>query len=192
VRERLIAALTKVAAERGYEDSTIDQVVAQAGLDREAFDIHFADRNHCMLAAYEAFVSRLMAHIGAACKAEQDWPASVRASIGAGLEFFAELAGPSRVFMVETMGAGPAAIERRFATVELLAVPLRRGRELYPAAAALPAATEQTLVAGIVLLASVHLLAEDVAALSRLKPDVVELALTPYVGVREARRVAGL
>jgi len=191
VRERLIAAFTRTVAERGYETVTVERVVSQAGLTVEDFHRHFSDRDQCLLAAYDDFVVRLMTHVEAACKGEDDWVDSIKAAIGAGLGFFGELASTSRFFMVEAMGSGPAAIERRFATIDLLAEPLRRGRELYPAAAALPAATEQTLVAGIVLLVSVHLLAEDLDALSRLEPDVVELVLTPYLGRREAQRVSG-
>jgi AcrR family transcriptional regulator len=40
-RAQLIEALIEVAAERGYMDTSIEMVVARAGLDRPAFDRHF-------------------------------------------------------------------------------------------------------------------------------------------------------
>jgi len=182
--------MTRSAAERGYANTTVDQVASYAGVSRETFFRYFSGTDQCLVAAYDSFFERLMSHIEAACAPGDPWPIQVKTGIGASLTFFAEVASTGRVFAVEAMSAGPAAIERRFASVDRVAELLRRGREYNPAAADLPAATERTLVAGIALLISVHLLAEEAYLLPSKESELTELVLTPYLGSREAKRIA--
>ena len=54
----------------------------------------------------------------------------------------------------------------------------------------MPDPTERTLVAGVVMIASIQLLAEEADRLPRLAPEAVEMVLTPYVGARRARSLA--
>jgi AcrR family transcriptional regulator len=190
-RTRLINAITRAAAERGYTNTTVEQVANYAGVSRETFFDHFASTDQCLVAAYDSFFDRLMAHIDAACDSREPWPLQVKSGIAATLGFFTEVASTGRVFAVEAMSAGPAAIERRFASIDRLADLLRPGRDYSPAATALPAATERTLVAGVGLVISVHLLAEEARLLPAREPELTELVLTPYVGSREAKRIAG-
>ena len=49
---------------------------------------------------------------------------------------------------------------------------------------------ERTLVAGVVMTVSIHLLDEDASRLPELGSETVEMVLTPYVGTRRARRIA--
>jgi AcrR family transcriptional regulator len=190
-RTRLINAITRAAAERGYSNTTVDQVAAYAGVSSETFFAHFSGTDQCLVAAYDNFFERLMLHIEAVCDSREPWPLQVKAGMGAALGFFSEVANTARVFAVEAMSAGPAAIERRFASIDRLAALLRPGRDYNPAATALPAATERTLVAGVGLVISVHLLAEEGRLLPAKEPELTELVLTPYVGGREAKRIAG-
>jgi AcrR family transcriptional regulator len=189
-RARLIDAITRTAAERGYADTTVDQIAAYAGVSQETFFRHFTGTDQCLLAAYDSFFERLVGHIEAACDVREPWPLQVKAAIGASLGFFAEVPNTARVFMVEAMSAGPAASERRFASIDRLARKLRHGREFNPAAGSLPDATERTLVAGVGLTISVHLLAEEGVLLPTLEAELTELVLTPYLGSREAKRIA--
>jgi AcrR family transcriptional regulator len=190
-RTRLISAMTRTATERGYANTTVDQVAAYAGVTRETFFRHFTGTDQCLVAAYDSFFERLMSHIEAACDSRDPWPIQVRAGVGATLGFFAEVSSTGRVFLIEAMGAGPAAVERHFASIDRLARKLGRGREFNLAAEALPDATERTLVAGIGLVISAHLLAEEGSLLPAKEAELTELVLTPYLGGREAKRIAG-
>jgi AcrR family transcriptional regulator len=156
----------------------------------QTFYRHFPDTDQCLLAAYDRFFERLMTHIEAARDDRDPWPVQVKAAIGAALGFFAEVAGAGRVFAVEGLSIGPAALERCFASVESLAELLRRGRDYNQAAASLPAATEQILVAGVALVISRHLLAEEGALLPSKEPEMAEAVLTPFLGGNEAKRIA--
>lgn len=53
-RERLFAAMVATVAERGYEATTVADLVELSGVSRSAFYRHFADKQECFIAAIEA------------------------------------------------------------------------------------------------------------------------------------------
>jgi len=53
-RERLFAAMVATVAARGYEATTVADLVELSGVSRSAFYRHFADKQECFLAAIEA------------------------------------------------------------------------------------------------------------------------------------------
>jgi AcrR family transcriptional regulator len=189
-RERLIAAVAKAVAEQGYVDLTVDQIVRHAGLPRAAFEAHFESKEQSLVAAQDAFLERLWLDAVAACDGTGEWPMKVREALGAVLASLGEASTLARVFAVEAAAASLAAAERQFAALDRYAKLLRDGRHHYPDAASLPEATERALVGGIASIVSSHLLMEDLQANPALQTDLVELVLSPYLGIGEARRVA--
>src|SRR3989442_12855138 len=59
-RTRLMAAFTELLAERGYAAVTIGELASRAGVSRAAFYEHFADKQACLLAAYDHFAARVV------------------------------------------------------------------------------------------------------------------------------------
>lgn len=55
-RERLFAAMVATVAEKGYEATTVADLVELSGVSRSAFYRHFRDKQECFLAAIEALV----------------------------------------------------------------------------------------------------------------------------------------
>ena len=51
-RERLVEAMTVVAARHGYAEASVARVVKQAGMSRATFYDHFENRDDCFLAAF--------------------------------------------------------------------------------------------------------------------------------------------
>lgn len=189
-RKRLIDAFTKVAAERGYGQTTIADVVTVAGVPRSAFYAHFSNKRQCLSAAHEEFFDRLLWEVASAIDHELDWSMRVRAGVWAVLEFVDETATRSRFFAVEVLAAGPLALERHSAVVEQVAPMLREGRDHFPGAADLPERTEAMLISGGAYLLCNTLLAEERLQVSLLAAELVEMLLSPYIGRDEARRLA--
>lgn len=189
-RERLVAAISKAAAEHGYADLTVDRVISYADVSHEIFELHFKSKEQGLMAAQEAFFERLWLEAVQACDESEEWPLKVRAGLEAILASLVEGSALARVFAVEACAASLAVAERQFTTLEDFARLLRKGRADYPAAASLPDATERVLVGGIASIVCGHLLDENPQAIARLETQLVELLLIPYVGVEEARRIA--
>jgi AcrR family transcriptional regulator len=189
-RKRLIDAFTKVAAERGYGETTIADIVTEAGVPRSAFYAHFSNKRQCLSAAHDEFFGRLLWEAASAVDDGLDWPMRVRAAVGAVLEFVDETASRSRFFAIEVLAAGPLALERHTATIERVVPMLREGREHFPAAADLPELTEPMLIGGAAYLLCNTLLVEERLRVSLLATELVEMLLAPYMGRGEARRIA--
>lgn len=181
-RERLVDAFTKVAAERGYAATSVEDVAAEAGLPPATFDAHFRDMRQCLLAAYDHFYDCLITEVEDAMDLGAPWRSQVEAGVRAALGFVFESAGVARLFAVEALAVGPPAIERYTVAIERIVALLRLGRGRSAEAAALPPLTEAVLVAGTVSLVSAALLAEEEASLPELESQLVDVLLLPYRG----------
>jgi AcrR family transcriptional regulator len=113
-RTRLLEAVGRTVAEKGYAAATIDDIVRGAGVSKKTFYEHFADKLDCFLGAYEAASDDLFEHVRVAQEgANADWLARTRAGIHAYLRWLAAEPALARVFLIEIAAAGPQALERR-------------------------------------------------------------------------------
>jgi AcrR family transcriptional regulator len=113
-RTRLLEAVGRAVAHKGYAAATIEDIVRDAGVSKKTFYEHFSDKLDCFLAAYEAASDELLAHVRAAQEAaEDDWLTTTRAGIHAYLRWLAAEPELARVFLIEIAAAGPDALERR-------------------------------------------------------------------------------
>lgn len=191
-RERLIAGLAEAVAENGYAGTTIAHITRHAAVSRRTFYEHFASKDECFVAAYDLVMTELDRRVGEAFEQEDEWPQAVRAGIAAMLEFLTAEPHLARLSMVEALVAGPVVVERYDAAIQSLVPYFQAGREgrSDKVLAGLSSTTEEALVGGMVSLISRRIFAERTAELEALLPDLVEFALTPYLGSAEAAKVA--
>jgi AcrR family transcriptional regulator len=64
-RERLFAAMVATVAEKGYEATTVADLVELSGVSRSAFYKHYDDKQACFLATVEALVGPTLRMVGA-------------------------------------------------------------------------------------------------------------------------------
>src|SRR5918992_2998267 len=112
-RARLLEAVGRAVAEKGYAGATIDDIVRRAGVSKKTFYDHFRDKLDCFLAAYEAASDELLARLREAQSRHVDWLERNRAGIVAYLRWLAAEPALARVFLIEIAAAGPVAAERR-------------------------------------------------------------------------------
>jgi AcrR family transcriptional regulator len=183
-RERLLAALASCVAEHGYNATTISQITSAASVSRRTFYEHFAGKEECFLAAYEALDSYLGTLMDEAVKAEDDWADQVAAAFAAVIAFLASRPNFARLYLLEAavVGEGMAAAREKTAQRFIaLLEPGRKYRDVDPG-------IEEGLVGGIVTLLGRRVLGGEAAELDRFAPGVIEFALSPYLGVDEARK----
>jgi AcrR family transcriptional regulator len=127
-RTRLLEAVGRAVAERGYAAATIDDVVRRAGVSKKTFYEHFADKEDCFLAAYEAASEELLERVREAHAIHDDWLERTRAGVRAYLRWLAAEPALARVFLIEVAAAGPRALERREALRDRYAELIRERR----------------------------------------------------------------
>ena len=191
-RERLIAGLAEAVAENGYAGTTIAHITRHAAVSRRTFYEHFNSKDECFIAAYDTVMTELNRRVGDAFEQEEEWPQAVRAGLAAMLDFLISEPHLARLSMVEALVAGPVVVERYDAAIQSLVPYFEAGREgrSDEVLAGLSSTTEEALVGGIVSLISRRIFADRTEELEALLPDLVEFALTPYLGSAEAAKVA--
>jgi AcrR family transcriptional regulator len=114
-RGRMLAAMATAVAEKGYANVAVADVVAGAGVSRKTFYEHFENKEECFLAAYDAGVEAMLDAIELAIRdAAPGGPLAIaRAGTARYLDTLAANPAFARTFLVEVLGAGPRALERR-------------------------------------------------------------------------------
>jgi AcrR family transcriptional regulator len=189
-RQRLLTSLVFTVADHGYNKTTITKVTEGAGVTTRTFYKYFDGVEAAYLAAFEAAVDSLGARLAAAYGSETEWPLQVRASLAALLEFFAASPELARLCLTEPFVAGPAISRHYQEAIGRLAPYLREGRALRAGPEPFPETTERGLLGSIGTQIGRKASAGEAEDLPGLLPDLVQFALTPYLGAAEARRVA--
>jgi AcrR family transcriptional regulator len=112
-RARVLAAMVEVAVERGVANATVARVVARSGVSRRTFYELFSGREDCFLAAFDDAITRIAHEVIPAYEQPGRWRERMRAALTALLEVLDYEPGTGRLVIVETLGAGPRALERR-------------------------------------------------------------------------------
>ncbi len=189
-RDRLIAGVATALAEHGYRNLTVAHVIAVAGVSRATFYKNFENAEEAVLAAHEAIFERFLGLVFRACNAALEWPFKVRSVIEAALEYAAAEPAQVGLLTLDPLAADVEMAQRVLASSEHLAALLSRGRAAGEAAVELPELTEKSVVGALTAIVSSRIANGEAQRLPELAPQLVELALTPYVGAAEAKRVA--
>jgi AcrR family transcriptional regulator len=138
-RERLLVAMADAVAAKGYARVAVADVIERAGVSRRSFYEHFDNKEDAFLAAYDAGVAGLLDAIaeaeeaaGAATGTGGGLLGRARAGTEVYLQLLADNPAFARTFLIEVLGAGPAALARRDAVHEQFA---RRLADAYAAIA---------------------------------------------------------
>jgi AcrR family transcriptional regulator len=105
-RERLFAAMVATVAEKGYEATTVADLVQLSGVSRSAFYRHYDDKQSCFLAAVEAMVEPTLKRLGA----DESAPAGVeraRAAFETLIKTIVSQPAAAKMCIVEIYAAGP-------------------------------------------------------------------------------------
>lgn len=187
-RERLLEAMVRVAAAKGYEATTVNDVVEYAGVSREAFDEEFEDKNACFLEAYDAVFDVLIAHVTSAFAAAEGepWPEKVAAVLRALVDLLSTEADIARMAMVEVTAAGDDARERYRGALARFTPFLEEGRTYSGQGDELPPDTARFAIGGATSMIFDEIRAGRGPELKRLLPDLVFAVLMPYLGPEAA------
>jgi AcrR family transcriptional regulator len=177
------ATCVAIAEQGGFANTSIAAIVARAGVSSKTFYDHFADKEDCASAAFEAYAARLAADLHDAWSSAGDLANGVPAAIAALLSFAAEAPAPLRFLLLDAQTAGSALRDAQRRAIDRLAAELRAARPV-GGGEAQPPAVEQMIVAAIGWRVGIALI--DSEPLERLQPALCEFALAAYDGLAQA------
>lgn len=111
-RRRLFTALAEVMGHKGYNQTTVSDLIRHAKVSRATFYQHFDSKQDCFMAGYASMQRSLVSGL-------ESVPASgtpmqrFRAMLHDYLGFLAADPPTARLYLVEVYAAGPEAVRRR-------------------------------------------------------------------------------
>ncbi len=177
-------------AEKGYRTVTIADVVLRAGVARSTFYGNFDSKEDCFLLTQQHAVSATLRRVAEAAGSARSWPERVGAGLAALLDYVEEEPALARVFIVEALAAGPASVKYHLESQQTFISLFRFGRDVSPRGVELPATLDEAIVGGLSWIIYQRLAAATPEAISDLLPQLIEFALTPYLGLDGARETA--
>jgi AcrR family transcriptional regulator len=189
-RIRMLEAIARTVGEKGYADTSVQDVVERAAVSSKTFYQHFADKRDCFLQAYDAVVRRVMTATDRAYAKPGRWSDRVCRGFQVFLGFFASEPGLARMAMVEVLAAGQEAIEHYQTAVRAFIPYLEEGRRQSRYRDQLPENISEMTARGAAAIISAGVAAGHAQDVPALLPELVYFILVPFTGPGEAAKAA--
>jgi AcrR family transcriptional regulator len=184
-RTRLIHATATVTMAKGYANTTVADIVASAGVAKEAFYKHFRDKEQAFLEAQEHPTRQILDAIVFAYFSAGEWHERIWRALGTLVDLIAANPVMSHLRMVECYTAGPAAIRRAEEIVHSLTIFLEEGYRASPEAEGLPRLFSQTVSGAIFELIQHEVVAGRTKEIPARLPQLAYVAIAPFLGPAE-------
>jgi AcrR family transcriptional regulator len=181
-RRRMLAAMVEAAAEHGGGSVTVAHVVARSGVSRRTFYEIFEDREDCFLAAFDDAIEKAAQRVVPAYCEPRQWTDKVRVGLTRLLGLLDEDIGLGRLLIVEALGAGPRALERRQELLEKLSRAVLDGAHDPRAGKDLPVLTAEGMVGAVLSVLHSRLVAPEPGDLMDLLNPLMAMIVLPYRG----------
>lgn len=186
-RERILDAVERLAAERGLAATSIEAIVEAAGVSSVTFYEFFADKEECFVAAFDRAVAAAAEELALAAEGDPaagglTWSEAFATGLRALTRLVAARPERARLVLVEAQTGGPQLARRFELVLDRVAAKLREGRGLETAPADLPATHEEATAGALAWLLRERIETGDAEGLEKLYPELVDIALAPYLG----------
>jgi AcrR family transcriptional regulator len=187
-RSRLLAAAVEEFDERGYVGTTIAHITDRARVSRRTFYDLFAGREECLTAVLEGAVSQVERELAAANLEGLSWRERVRGGLWVILSFLEYEQALARVCVVQTLSGGSLVLGYREEILARLAAAVDEGRCAGGARGAkCSSLTEEGVLGAAFAILYARLRRREVAGLTGLLGELMEMIVLPYLGPAAAR-----
>jgi AcrR family transcriptional regulator len=178
-QKRIVEAMAKSCAEKTFSATTIADIVGYASISRATFYKHFTNKRECFDATTELFLAELTsAAEDARAQLEEKSAAAIRNALKAVLELLAAKPDHAQLLLLEAPNVDPE-IVRRYRAQILLALQAQYQAGKGPRQAS---ANPDLAFGRAKVLITDYVAAGKAAQLPALLPELVYIALLPYLG----------
>jgi AcrR family transcriptional regulator len=170
-RERLFAAMVATVAEKGYEATTVADLVELSGVSRSSFYRHFEDRQACFLAAIAALVEPAARTIEGGLEVPGD-KALAKGAFEALMAGIVAQPAASKMCFVEVYAAGPEGVRLVDRTLDAFETLVKRLLDSTPGYEEMPAEIVRAIVGGIQKVIHKRLYRDQADELAELTPQL--------------------
>jgi len=112
-RRRLLDAMSHAVARKGYAETTIADLAAEAKVSRRTFYEHFDTKAQCLIALYDVASDQALSVLKAAIDPSRDWHTQVEQALGAYLSTLACNPVLLRTLFIAILGLGAEGLAAR-------------------------------------------------------------------------------
>ncbi len=185
-RTRIIHATSAVMVAKGYAAATVADIVSAAGISRDVFYWHFANKHEAYLAAQEYGTQNLFEACAAAYFAGQSWPERVWLALQVLVLAIAGNPALTHLRVLECYAAGTAAIEQTDQLKRVAVIFLQEGFTVSEKAARLPRLAAHAITGAVFESFYGRASRGELAGLPCELPLLTYLATAPFIGPQKA------
>ena len=112
-RHRLLEGMAHAVAAKGYGDTTIADIVREAGVSRRTFYEHFTTKAQCLIALYEAASHNALKVLRESIDPAHEWQTQVERALSAYLGCMVQNPVLMRTLFIEILGLGTEGLAAR-------------------------------------------------------------------------------
>jgi AcrR family transcriptional regulator len=186
-RVRILEGLVAVVAERGYEEASMETVLARVGVDEATFRAHFSGKEECFLAAWQYLLDSYMPDVFAAFQSKDSWSEQVRAVGLTLMEYLTANPHHARVLTLEDRMPRERAWELLDHNIEVFTELIDLGRQEMDDPDSLTRATAEGLAGAVHEQLIARISRQGDPELPTLLGPLMYMVVRPYLGDEAAR-----
>ncbi len=178
--EQIQLAAVRVVAAKGYNETSVRDICAEAQISARSFHEHFASKEEAVFSGVEAGVDRVMGFCQEVYRSSPSWPDAIWDGMHAYAEWVVHEPAFARTGIVELLSAGPSAHELMQSLMDAFSIFLQPGYELLDSSAA--GSLDQPVTQRFFELLYLHITQRSVESIPTILPEMVRTLLTPFMG----------
>jgi AcrR family transcriptional regulator len=183
-RMRILYAAARMAAEKGYTETTVSDITKLARVDGRAFYRLFSDKQEAFTAVHGLGFQQVMDVTAKAYFSTTGWPERSWEGGRALAQLLQENPLVAHVGFVEAYAVGPAAVQRIEDSHTAFMFFLQEGLLARPDAEPVSRVAMEAIIAGIFEVIYMQARKGEKAQISAMFPHISHIWLTPFLGVK--------
>lgn len=187
--ERILDAVERLVAERGFAGTSVEAIVKEAGVSSVTFYEFFEGKEECFAAALDRALEDGGEELARAAEGDPaagglSWSEQLATGLRALTRLIVARPERARLCLAEAQNGGPELSRRFEAALDQVAAKLREGRALPTAPPDLPATHEEATAGALawLLRERIETGEREGDGLEELYPELIDIALAPYLG----------
>jgi AcrR family transcriptional regulator len=178
--EQIQLATVRVVAAKGYHQTSVRDICAEAHISARSFHEHFSSKEEALFSGIEAGVDRVMGFCQEVYKRSTTWPDAVWDGMHAYSEWIVNEPAFARAGIVELLSVGPTAHELTQSLMDAFSIFLQPGYDLLDRSAA--GSLDQPVTQRFFELLYLQITRHSTESILTILPDLARTILTPFMG----------
>jgi AcrR family transcriptional regulator len=178
--EQIQLAAVRVVAAKGYHQTSVRDICAEANISARSFHEHFFSKEEAVFSGVEAGVDRVMGFCQEVYKSAPSWPDAIWDGMQAYAEWVTHEPAFARTGIVELLSVGPSAHELTKSLMDAFSIFIQPGYDLLDpsTAGSLDEPVTQSFFERLYIQITQH----SAESVPTILPDLVRILLTPFMG----------